>query len=304
MSGKRYGTVGWQEFLRQKRDILSAYDSAKEQGRNRPVRTDHGNVGEAALRHWLAEFLPKRYAVTSGFIIPDTRSAEYTLYHNDIIIYDAIGAPVLWASSNPDSADQGRARAIPVDYVRAVVEVKATFTHAHIEDGKRKLRELQSFTKQLSPQFASYMVFFEVLRKEQQSSAIAHALADTSIPGYVGGLILRAEGFDENVTGRFAFYSGEGVDNAEGMPLVREIGELQRDAKGNPMLTQQGDAAEILSTDGKVHLNLAYTPVLKGIQLQWSYNSFPQFVIELLERLNGTYSPGRPSVSYGTSYLY
>src|SRR5438477_10890580 len=98
---KRYGTIGWQEFLRQKKDILSDYDSAKESNANRPVKTEHGNVGEAAFRKWLGECLPKKYGVTSGFIIPDIRSPSYVIYHYDVIVYDTINSPVLWGSNNP-----------------------------------------------------------------------------------------------------------------------------------------------------------------------------------------------------------
>jgi uncharacterized protein YbbC (DUF1343 family) len=88
----RYGTVGWQEFLRQKKDILSSYDSAKESNLNRPMQIEHGNVGEASFRRWLGDYLPKKYGVTSGFIIPDTRQTKYTIRHYDVIIYDILNS--------------------------------------------------------------------------------------------------------------------------------------------------------------------------------------------------------------------
>lgn len=297
---QRYGTVGWEEFIRQKRDLLSAYDSAKEQSRNRPVHAEHGNVGEAKLRQWLAGFLPERYGVTSGFVIPDVREPGYVLYHYDIIIYNAIESPVLWTSTNPDAADQGRTRAIPADFVRAIVEVKATLTRENIRKGKEKLRQLQALGESLKAPFVSCMVFFEVLQPEQKSASIARDFVDEGIPGYFGGLILRAEGLDENVSGQFGFLSRDQTD--ESMPLVREIGELQCDPSGNPQI-KRGDALETFSGEGMWHFDLGYSPIVENVLLRWSYNSFPHFVIELLHRINGTYNPERSSASYGTSYL-
>ena len=49
--------------------MLDAYDKAREQARIHEVETYHGKVAEAEFRKWLAGFLPKRYAVTSGYIV-------------------------------------------------------------------------------------------------------------------------------------------------------------------------------------------------------------------------------------------
>jgi hypothetical protein len=303
-TGVRYGTIGWQEFLRQKRDLLSDYDSAKEQSRNRPVRTEHGNVAEASFRSWLSAFLPRRFGVTSGYIIPDVRAADYVLYHYDVIVFDALEAPVLWTSANPDLADQGRVRAIPAEHVRGVVEVKATLNRRNILDAKTKLQQLAKLERYLKTPFVSCMLFVEVLQPEQRTALLAKDLIDRGIPGYFGGLILRAEGLDENLAARFGFVATGGEPFDEGsMPLVRAIGELQRDESGNPQLTQQGDTCEAVSAEDAWHVNLGYSPVLHDIELTWSYNSFPMFVFELLDRVRGAYTPGLASARYGTSYL-
>jgi hypothetical protein len=288
--------------LSQKRGILRVYDQAVEQNKNRPVRTEHGNVGEGKFREWLAEFLPKRFGVTSGFIIPDARSKDYQLLHFDTIIYDALSAPVLWVSNNPDQSAQGRARAIPAEAARSVGEIKASLTPSSIREARSKLKELQSVAGFLKPPFCSFILFLEV-QSPEQPARIANLLADTSIPGYVGGLILRANGLDENLSGHFDFPVGEPCADADAMPLAREPSEPLCDAAGNPQLAKQGDVATCYQADNKWHIDIGYGPVLHDVQLLWSYNSFPRFSFELLERVLGQHDPRRSPTSYGTSWI-
>jgi hypothetical protein len=121
-----FGQPGWKEFHRNRKNILAEFDKIREQIENRPVKTAHGVGVEAYLRKWLAEFLPKKYSVTSGYIIPTLyNDAGVTLYHYDIIIYNVLEAPVLWTEGNEDNSEQGKYRAIPAEHVVAVYEVKA-----------------------------------------------------------------------------------------------------------------------------------------------------------------------------------
>ena len=60
---------GWKQFLTGRQEILNAYDRAREQARAHEVETYHGKVAEASFRKWLSGFLPKRYAVTSGYAL-------------------------------------------------------------------------------------------------------------------------------------------------------------------------------------------------------------------------------------------
>jgi hypothetical protein len=289
--------------LSQKRDILRVYDRAVEQNKNRPVRTEHGNVGEGKFREWLTEFLPQRFGVTSGFIIPDARRMDYKLLHFDTIIYDAFSSPVLWVSNNPDHSTQGRARAIPAEAVRSVGEIKASFTRTSIAEARSKLEELQSLGGFLKPPFCSFIVFLEV-QSPGQPAMIANLLAHTSIPGYIGGLILRAKGLDENLSGHFYFTVGQRPADADAMPLAREPSEPLFDAAGNPQLAKQGDVATCYDgSDKKWHIDIGYAPILRDVQLLWSYNSFPRFSFELLEHLLGQYDPRRSPTSYGTSWI-
>lgn len=301
---QRYGTIGWQEFLRQKKDILSNYDSAKEMNSNRPVQTEHGNVAEASYRKWLSEYLPKKYGVTSGFIIPDVRSLDYKLNHYDVIIYDAINSPILWGSDNPDNTSQGRSRAIPAEHVHAVFEVKSSFTKTSITESINKLKELNRMKGHLNKYFSSGSVFFELHAKDQKTCKLAEDLYDDGVFGYFGGMILRAEGFDPNITGYYQFIRN-GPETIDGMPLIRDIGDMEINNDGNPILTRQGDMAEAIAKDNVWHFNKGYSPVIKNVSLTWSYNNFPQFFIDMLDRLQGTFNPAKGSKqgSYGMSFL-
>ena len=60
---------GWKQILTSRKEMLDSYDRAREHARSHEVETYHGNVAEAVFRKWLSDFLPKRYGVTSGYII-------------------------------------------------------------------------------------------------------------------------------------------------------------------------------------------------------------------------------------------
>src|SRR5438128_1692670 len=118
----------WRQFLTARQEMLDAFDRARHKAASHEVETYHGKVAEAEFRKWLTDFLPKKYGVTSGYIVsPGLKSTEKTP-HFDIIIYDQLESPILWVEGDPDVSLQGRVRALPVEYVRAVLEVKSRFS--------------------------------------------------------------------------------------------------------------------------------------------------------------------------------
>jgi hypothetical protein len=110
------GTQGWRQFVGCKLDMLYKYDLAKIYSKSDIVQARHGKVGEALVREWLATFLPKRFAVTSGRIICQGLEDTSHAPHYDAIIYDQLSSPILWIEPNPDESSSGSVRAIPAEY--------------------------------------------------------------------------------------------------------------------------------------------------------------------------------------------
>ena len=219
---ERYGTFGWEEFLQNKEGILGEYDSVKAATKNRPTRTAHGPAVEAAVRSWLTEFLPKRFAVTSGYVVPDIRTTAYVIRHFDVIVYDQANAPVLWVETTQDQSQLGKRRAVPANFVHAVLEVKATLTKRAIGDALAKLEEANEFVGHLNPTFSSGIVFAEVKQGLQKRCSLAENLNRPDIVGYFGGIILRAEKLDPKLAGYFSLINTDRTE--EHMPLVRDPG--------------------------------------------------------------------------------
>src|ERR1019366_2487940 len=117
---------GWKQFLTSRKHMLDAFDDARTKAKAHEVETYQGEVAEAKFREWLSDFLPKRYGVTSGYIVTQRIGSVQTLPHFDVIIYDALNSPVLWIERHPDASRSGSSRAIPAEHVLGVLEVKSS----------------------------------------------------------------------------------------------------------------------------------------------------------------------------------
>jgi hypothetical protein len=222
---------------------LDKYDRAKEYSSSRPVQTEHGNVGEAAVREWLRTFLPLRYGVTSGFIIPGIVVKEYVLLHYDVIIYDKINSPILWIDDNPDLAGQGQKQAIPAEHVHAVFEVKATFTRKHAIDALAKLSQLNMLRGWLPSRFVSLVLFFELdVALANKRYILKHLIPDSPVLGYRGGAVLRCK-VNPHTTGYFelAQHSENDKKYDPDAPLVRDVETLPIYAKPDGSVTIEGE---------------------------------------------------------------
>jgi hypothetical protein len=279
-------TQGWRQILTARKGMLDAFDKARDQTRSHEVETFHGRVAEAELRKWLDGFLPKRFAVTSGYIISAGLGSEDKTPHFDVIIYDALDSPILWIEDNPDSSAQGRSRAIPVEHVRAVLEVKSRFSTAAVRASIEHLRDLAPVMKQIDPPDQPYkfclpasfrcgVVFFELPHEESRSRTALHAIRDgLSLRGFFGGAILRGQDSTEPHTGRISLTRSD----------QPQLGILQ-----DTSLLEIGISDTIQVAD-KLFL---------GAMLQWSEAAFSQFAFDLLAMLQGTYRAGYASSFYG-----
>ena len=129
------GNVGWAHLLTQRRRMLDKYDEAAALTRGKPVAVYKGIVAEDAFREWLGSFLPSRFGVTSGYIVPPIPEDLFPITHFDVIVYDRLNAPVLWSET-------GSVRAIPVEHVRSVIEIKSRLTRTSFTEALKKLYEL------------------------------------------------------------------------------------------------------------------------------------------------------------------
>ena len=265
--------------------MLDRYDAAKVHASGKPVNVLHGHIAEAAFRDYLSGFLPKRFGVTSGFIVSQGVFDSEPLRHFDVIIYDQINSPILWVEPNPDQSAQGRIRAIPAENVCAVLEVKSRFTAATAKQAIQKLEELRPllsgsdhpadpYPRYLPSNFLSYTIFFELQKQDARSTTGLQTLVlKTPMRGYAGALILRGE----------------------------RLGEMS--ARASWLLS-----AEPLRAQGEL-LKYAVTPSRQAgdqhtaLVLNWSHSEFALFSFELVTAMTNRH-PGRgrmPSF-HGVSY--
>jgi len=235
-----FPSQGWRQFLTSRHEILDAYDRAKERAKSHEVETHHGRVAEAQLRTWLSGFLPKKYGVTSGYIVSPGLRHDQKTPHYDVIVYDSQNSPVLWIEGDPDRSEQGRSIAIPVEHVQCVLEVKSRFSSSTTANAIEHLKDLQPlmggvddpkerYKLHLPSTFVCGLIFFELRKEDEFSSAALSRIIDgIGLRGFFGGLILRGHAHDKPVCGRIHMLRSESPIEEKGrqsllsgMPLAK-----------------------------------------------------------------------------------
>lgn len=268
--------------------MLDAYNIAKTQAGKREVMTSHGNAAEAIFRKWLSEFLPKRYNVSSGFIVSQGLGDNDKLPHYDVIIYDQLEAPILWIESTPDQSDEGRSLAIPAEHVMAVLEVKATLTTTSIGNAIDHLIELrplmigidhpdEPYKRFLPPNFFCSIIFFELEEKSRKSFSILEKFTEGfDLRGFREGITLRGEGHSKPLTGVLdSIRSPQKVDwtTDKNRSLLEDM----------IMCTKKGD------TENNYY----------GTSLCWSERMFAKFAFDMIASFKGKYIRGLISSFHG-----
>ena len=175
MNEPRLKHIGADAILAERIKLLASYDAAKVQVVDDAVKVDHGHVAEELFRNYLDRFLPKKYGVAKGHIITRDLTYEGGLEEWDVIIYDALEAPVLYVR---DGLGDTPKLGIPVQYVKAVLEVKATMNQANAKKVTTKLLKLGQFKRTddvvdedagdcLPEGFFSKAIFFETATKDK-----------------------------------------------------------------------------------------------------------------------------------------
>lgn len=202
---KQVGTIGWKQFIASKRGMIDKFDRAKEIDKAHKTNVYRGIVAESVFRTWLSQFLPKKFGVTAGYILSQCEPDSKKLSHFDVIIYDQLNSPVYWTEETSGSDAVGQSRAIPVEYVHGVIEVKASFRSAPARKAVSHLEELKpyldgvdnptDYPKRYFPSdFCSAVVFFEMSDSASKTScktSCSWLQPNFKFRGYLGGIILR-----------------------------------------------------------------------------------------------------------------
>jgi hypothetical protein len=288
-------TQGWKQFISSKIRLINEFDIAYQQNASHKVRTSHGRVAESLLRRWLDDFFPKKYAVTSGYVISAGLPFSTKTPHYDVIIYDCLNSPVLWVEGNHDSSHQGRSRAIPAEYIKAIIEVKSVFNNKNVLESISHLQQLNSmlsgfddpdsiYKMHLPNDFFCGVVFYELKKKDQFNKGILNSLLEGHYKikrGFSDCLVLRGENKSLENTGFIGLMESETLN----------ISNLKK--PDYSMLNKRyntGDSKEIFP--GKHHY----------LQILWTENAFSDYFFDMLARLNGTYRIGYASSFHAKGY--
>jgi len=276
--------LGWKQFLTARDEMLAAYDRARIHSEKRIVQTGHGNIAEAEFRKWLSNFLPKRYAVSSGYIISQGLPHSDSLIHYDVIIYDQVESPVLWVDDSSDLSGQGRSLAIPVEYVCGVIEVKSAFNKKAAKNAVEQLAKLKPLMTNidndhlpvkmyLPKNFFCATIFFELRKNDMMDFAAIDQLAEASeLRGFYGGYILKGETLENYFSGKLAL-----IKEKDDFPDYNTSLLFWAKSKGK-----------------KVGIN----EYLK-IFLHFSESHFSEFAFDIISLLKGNYHPNVLSSLYG-----
>jgi len=290
-----YGYVGWSEMLANRNELLNEYDNSLRKNQNRPLRTSHGISGEAAFRNKLIEYLPQKYGVTSGYIIPDIISNSYKIYHFDIIIYDKLNSPILWVDGSFDDSELGKNRAIPAKYIFSIIEVKSQFNASSIRQAVDKLSELTNIKSHFPREFTSSMFFFDIKNGLIKNTRLLNKIIAKPLFKFTGGIILRSE-LNIEMTGLIKFFEGNYDSNGDDTDgdLVKNIDEIKVYKSGPGQLTCEAGTTIKVSKelDGKWHFLKSHNSPIVSINnqtvfLNWSYGNYSEYIINLLSYLEG-----------------
>lgn len=278
---------GTAQFSSGHKKILDTYNQAKLQTESKPVKFQHGNVAEKSFRVWLSKFLPQRYGVTSGYVISPGFSEEDKLKHYDVIIYDVLNSPVLWFEE--DGGESKEVRAIPVEHVLAVFEIKSKMSVKTIKQAKEKLEELkilhssvdkvdEPYKKYLPASFFTGIIFFEASDKKNMKSCLNE----------INSVYLTLD--------KLAFVTVLKESLAKSRGELDEkwarVGRMSLGICDKPM---EGDS--LLSDSVKI------TEHQHVITMYSMGSSFGGFAFDILALLNGTYQRGKASTMHATGFF-
>ncbi len=270
--------IGIDSFFAEREKLLHGYTIAKKQTSDDAVKTEHGNTAEFLARKWLQSFLPKRFGVCKGYIITSCiYMKERKLEEWDVIVYDAIESPILFTRGSDSELRQ----AIPIEHVRAVIEVKAALNPSAAQKSADKLLKLQRYMGDnnddiyknfICNPFVCAALFFETntktLHEYQQALAHLTRLCKKDFP-FMGSLVLKSQAEPDH-SGYLQMFEDNGFISADN-PLRKEM-------------------SIFYAEDGKQMLFGTFG---------YCANHYPMFLFDLLAFMRGTFQKGKVSSTYG-----
>lgn len=273
--------IGIDSFFGEKRKLITQYEIAKIQAREDPVQTEHGVAAEALVRDWLRSFLPQKFGVCKGYVITPKLGYEGVLEEWDVIIYDALESPILYSRDLKGQDESEEKKGIPVEYVKAVIEVKATFNPNSAKLVAKKLSKLKhfigdnshkSYPTYFSESFFCSAIFLETKLKNlnEQIKALDYlAYLINSGVNFQDALVVKSQKNDDH-SAHLQYMQGATNTDLTGM---------------------------VYSTSIKYNSSLFFT---FGSSM-YSKNQYPDYLFSLINKLNGKRIGGVPSF-YGIDF--
>jgi hypothetical protein len=201
---------------------------------------DKGENREEILREFLLQHLPKKYGVLKGEII--TPAGERT-HSADIIIYDALSAPVLY---------RGKTAVVPIESVYGIIEVKSSLSKAELLDTTAKIEAFKKLVP-LDLSVIQTREYFTVHRPSRPFGiALGYQLAGNSLDSLAENWMAEnARIHDVNYFANVIAVLGSGLLRYEVVNLNRGTKELLVDTDQfvNLVLTAQKRAANNETSD-------------------------------------------------------
>jgi hypothetical protein len=171
---------------------------------------DKGENREEFLMDFLKTHLPKRYGVTKGEVITKNGNRSHAI---DIIIYDTVNCPILYA---------GKTSILPIEGVYGIIEVKSSLSKAEFCDAAKKI----SSFKNLAPRDLGVIATREYTTVHRASRPFGvifgFQLADNSLDSLKENWLLQCqEVHDVNFFSNIICVLGEGLLRYESVNLTK-----------------------------------------------------------------------------------
>lgn len=257
--------------------MLDEFDRARTHSHAQEIEVYHGHVAQAEVRKWLTDFLPKKFGVTSGYVISTAMSVEDEAPHYDIIIYDPWNSPVLWVEEHSGTTEHSKSLAIPVEHVFCVLEVKSRYSVRDCRKAMEHLGDLRPLLEReeasdlryktaLPRNFSCGVIFFDQREEAVTSEKALETFIDGShLRGFFGGLVLRSEAFGPEVSARIRLTDCDSAIEKAVFPRPANPLQMTKTVEGPPPFKHRGAA------------------------MCWTESSFTIFGFDLIARLQGTF---------------